>query len=93
MAVSPGAAPDLWAWPRGRPAGNGRDAQAGKERITMDRPLTRLLGEEERYTLHEQTLRVLEEVGVAYNTPAALDVLEGTEAVLDRDGLRARLPR
>mgnify|MGYP000844263047 FL=1 len=59
----------------------------------MGRPLIRLLGEEERDTLHEQTLRVLEEVGVAYNTPAALDVLEGTEAVLDRDGLRARLPR
>ena len=51
------------------------------------------LSEAERDTLHEQTLTVLEEVGVAYNTPAAMEVLEGTEAILDRDRLTARLPR
>jgi trimethylamine--corrinoid protein Co-methyltransferase len=51
------------------------------------------LSEAERDTLHEQTLTVLEEVGVAYNTPAAMEVLEGTEAILDRDRLSARLPR
>jgi trimethylamine--corrinoid protein Co-methyltransferase len=47
----------------------------------------------ERETLDEQALSVLEEVGVAYNTPAAIDLLEGTEALLDRDRLTARLPR
>jgi trimethylamine--corrinoid protein Co-methyltransferase len=36
---------------------------------------------------------VLEDVGVAYNTPAAMDILEGTGAVLDRERLTARLPR
>ena len=59
----------------------------------MTRPLLHLLSDEERATLHEQTLTVLEEVGVAFNTPMAMDVLEGTEAILDRDRLTARLPR
>jgi len=59
----------------------------------MARLTLSFLDETDRETLHEQTLTVLEEVGVAYNTPAALDVLEGTEAVLDRDRLTARLPR
>ena len=59
----------------------------------MSRPLLHLLSDEERATLHEQTLTVLEEVGVAFNTPMAMDVLEGTEAILDRERLTARLPR
>ena len=59
----------------------------------MTRPLLHLLSEEERAVLHEQTLTVLEEVGVAFNTPMAMEVLEGTEAILDRDRLTARLPR
>jgi len=59
----------------------------------MTRPLIHLLSDEQRTLLHEQTLTVLEEVGVAYNTPEAMDVLEGTEAILDRDRLTARLPR
>ena len=59
----------------------------------MARLQASLLSAAERDTLNEQTLTVLEEVGVAYNTPAALDVLEGSEAVLDRDRLTARLPR
>jgi len=59
----------------------------------MARVHATLLGEADRDTLHEQTLTVLEEVGVAYNTPMALDVLEGTGAVLDHDRLSARLPR
>ena len=59
----------------------------------MTRLHTTLLSDAERATLHEQTLTVLEEVGVAYNTPVALDVLEGTGAILDRERLSARLPR
>ena len=59
----------------------------------MTRPLLHLLSDEERAVLHEQTLTVLEEVGVAFNTPMAMEVLEGTEAILDRDRLTARLPR
>ena len=52
-----------------------------------------LLSESERDTLHEHTLTVLEEVGVAYNTPVAMAVLEGTGAILDREHRRAQLPR
>jgi trimethylamine---corrinoid protein Co-methyltransferase len=59
----------------------------------MSRLHATLLSEVERDTLHEQTLAVLEEVGVAYNTAMAMDLLEGTGAVLDRDRLSARLPR
>jgi len=59
----------------------------------MARLTARLLDEAERETLNEQTLTVLEEVGVAFNTPMAMEVLEGTEAILDRDRLTARLPR
>ena len=59
----------------------------------MARLTVSFLDETDRETLHEQTLTVLEEVGVAYNTPAAMDVLEGTGAVLDRGRLTARLPR
>ena len=59
----------------------------------MSRTLLHLLSDEERATLHEQTLTVLEEVGVAFNTPMAMDVLEGTEAILDRERLTAELPR
>jgi len=55
----------------------------------MTRPLLHLLSDEERATLHEQTLTVLEEVGVAYDTTAAVEVLEGTGAVLYRDHLSA----
>ncbi|RPI30534.1 MAG: hypothetical protein EHM52_03175, partial [Actinomycetota bacterium] len=74
---------------RGREPGRDRLREAGH----MARLTVSFLDETDRETLHEQTLTVLEEVGVAYNTPAALDVLEGTEAVLDRDRLTARLPR
>jgi trimethylamine--corrinoid protein Co-methyltransferase len=59
----------------------------------MARLTARLLSETERETLNEQALSVLEEVGVAYNTPVAMDILEGTGAILDRERLRARLPR
>jgi trimethylamine--corrinoid protein Co-methyltransferase len=59
----------------------------------MTRLQATLLSVAERDTLHEQTVTVLEQVGVAYNTPAAMDLLEGTGAVLDRERLTARLPR
>ncbi|HET6475636.1 MAG TPA: trimethylamine methyltransferase family protein, partial [Thermoleophilia bacterium] len=59
----------------------------------MARLTVSLLDKTDRETLHEQTLTVLEEVGVACNTNAAMDLLEGTGAVLDRERLTARLPR
>jgi len=50
------------------------------------------LSEAERQFVHEQTVHVLEEVGVGYNTPAAIDLLEEAGAEVDRARLRARLP-
>lgn len=51
------------------------------------------LAEEERQQIHEHALRVLQEVGVGYNTPAAIDLLEAAGARVDRDALRAWLSR
>ena len=51
------------------------------------------LSETERQFVHEQTVRVLEEVGVGYNSPAAIDLLEEAGAPVDRARLHARLPR
>jgi trimethylamine--corrinoid protein Co-methyltransferase len=51
------------------------------------------LGDAQKDYVHEQTMRVLEEVGVAYNTPMAIDLLEEAGAQVDRDALTAKLPR
>jgi trimethylamine--corrinoid protein Co-methyltransferase len=41
--------------------------------------------------VHEKTLEVLEKVGVAYNTPQAIGLLEAAGARVDREALTARL--
>ena len=58
----------------------------------MARARMTYLSEAERQFVHEQTAYVLEEVGVGYNTPAAIDLLEEAGAEVDRARLRARLP-
>jgi trimethylamine:corrinoid methyltransferase-like protein len=56
----------------------------------MARLQASLLSAAECDTLHEQALTVLEEVGVAYNTPLALDILdERTLHVPGHRGFRA----
>jgi len=59
----------------------------------MARAAIRLLSDAERALIHEQTLAVLAEVGIAFNTPAAIDLLEEAGAPVDREALTARLPR
>ena len=49
------------------------------------------LSEGEKQFVHEQTLRVLAEVGVAYNTPQAIELLAAAGAQVDRENLTARL--
>jgi trimethylamine--corrinoid protein Co-methyltransferase len=49
------------------------------------------LSETEKEFVHQKTLEVLEKVGVAYNTPKALDLLEAAGARVDRAALTARL--
>jgi trimethylamine--corrinoid protein Co-methyltransferase len=50
------------------------------------------LSESERQFVHEQTASVLAEVGIGYNSPAAIDLLVAAGAVVARARLRARLP-
>jgi trimethylamine--corrinoid protein Co-methyltransferase len=47
----------------------------------------------EKEAIDEQVMDVLEHVGVAYNTPAVMDLLAEAGASVDRKRLRARLPR
>ena len=59
----------------------------------MARAAIRFLSDAERTLIHEQTLAVLEEVGIAFNTAMAIDLLEEAGAPVDRQALTARLPR
>lgn len=45
----------------------------------------------EKDFLHEKTLEVLADVGIAYNTQQAIDLLEQAGAEVDRETLRAKL--
>ncbi len=58
----------------------------------MSRPSISYLSRRERDFVHEQVVRVLEEVGVGYNTPAAIELLEEAGASVDRERLTAKLP-
>ena len=49
------------------------------------------LSEDEKQFIHEKTLQVLAEVGIAYNTPKAIDLLAAAGAQVDRDTLTAKL--
>jgi trimethylamine---corrinoid protein Co-methyltransferase len=49
------------------------------------------LSDSEKEFVHEKTLEVLAKVGVAYNTPRAIDLLEQAGARVDRGALTARL--
>ena len=59
----------------------------------MARVRVSFLSEHEKADLHDQTLEVLEQSGVAFNCPEAIALLEEAGASVDRDRLRARLPR
>jgi trimethylamine--corrinoid protein Co-methyltransferase len=49
------------------------------------------LSDAEKDFVHEKTLEVLEKVGVAYNSPRAIDLLAAAGARVDREALTARL--
>jgi len=52
----------------------------------------RYLTDDDKGALHEQTLRVLAEAGIAFNLPEAIDLLEAAGARVDRGRLVAYLP-
>lgn len=58
----------------------------------MARPRLQYLSEPEKQFVHEQTLRVLAEVGVAYNTPTLTALLTEAGAVVDAEHLTVKLP-
>lgn len=58
----------------------------------MARPRAQYLSDADRQFIHEQTLRVLAEVGVAYNTPTLTDLLVEAGAVVDAERLVAKMP-
>jgi len=58
----------------------------------MARPRLTYLSEADRAFVHEQTVRVLEDVGIGYNTPEAIDLVEAAGARVDRARLSAKLP-
>ncbi len=57
----------------------------------MARARITYLSDMEKEFVHEKTLEVLGKVGVAYNTPRAIDLLEEGGARVDREALIARL--
>jgi trimethylamine--corrinoid protein Co-methyltransferase len=58
----------------------------------MTRPRMTYLSETDRQFIHEQTARVLAEVGIGYHTPSAIDLLAEAGATVDRERLTAKLP-
>jgi trimethylamine---corrinoid protein Co-methyltransferase len=50
------------------------------------------LSEQDKQFFHAQVVRVLEEVGVAYNTPTLTKLLQEAGATVDAEALRAKLP-
>ena len=57
----------------------------------MARARITYLSATEKEFVHEKTLEVLGKVGIAYNTPRAIDLLEEAGARVDREALTARL--
>jgi trimethylamine---corrinoid protein Co-methyltransferase len=49
------------------------------------------LSDSEKEFVHEKVLEVLSEVGIAFNTPEAIDLLEAAGAQVDRETLTAKL--
>jgi trimethylamine---corrinoid protein Co-methyltransferase len=58
----------------------------------MTRPRLSYLSAADRERVHEQVVRVLEEVGVGYNTPEAIELLAAAGAAVDRERLTAKVP-
>jgi trimethylamine--corrinoid protein Co-methyltransferase len=58
----------------------------------MARPRLTYLSGDDRDFVHQQAVRVLEEVGIGYNTPAAIELLAKAGARVDREALMAKVP-
>ena len=56
------------------------------------RPTLQYLTDADKEFVHAQTVRLLEEVGVAYNTPTLTTLLSEAGATVDAEALTAKLP-
>jgi trimethylamine--corrinoid protein Co-methyltransferase len=56
------------------------------------RPKFQYLSEVEKDFVHDQTVRLLEQVGVAYNTPTMTPLLRDAGAIVDEARLQVRMP-
>jgi len=56
------------------------------------RPRTQYLSDADKQFVHEQTVRLLQEVGVAYNTPTLTGLLREAGATVDEADLTVKLP-
>jgi trimethylamine---corrinoid protein Co-methyltransferase len=65
---------------------------AAGEEADMARARLHFLDEGDKQALHEQTMRVLAEAGVAFNVPEVLDLLADAGARVDRERMVAYLP-
>jgi len=50
------------------------------------------LSDDEKQRIHEETVWMLEHVGVGFNTPKAIEVLAAAGAPVDREALTAKIP-
>ena len=58
----------------------------------MARPRLTYLSDDDRAFVHEQAVRVLEDIGIGYNTPEAIELLAEAGAHVDAEALTAKLP-
>ncbi len=58
----------------------------------LTRPRLAYLSEADKAYVHERVVRVLEDVGIGYNTPEAIELLAGAGAPVDRERLTAKVP-
>jgi trimethylamine---corrinoid protein Co-methyltransferase len=65
---------------------------AAGEEDEMARARLQFLDEGDKQALHEQTMRVLAEAGVAFNVPEVLDLLADAGARVDHERMVAHLP-
>ncbi|MEZ5775617.1 MAG: trimethylamine methyltransferase family protein [Hyphomicrobiaceae bacterium] len=87
----------------GEAAGRTRRRGAGRTRAPINQlpwrqfsnphPKLRLISDDEVERLHQGSVRILEEVGVRFFLPEALDLLETAGAIVDRADSRARIGR
>ena len=56
----------------------------------MPHPILTLLSQEEKGRIHDQSLEILQKVGVKFNSEKAIKILEEAGCEVDKDNLSAK---